>query len=69
LLREVPEGTVDFVTMVFVLSAISPSQMHSALLNIARLLKPGKGKVLFRDYARGDLAQDKHQVCLFRVYG
>ncbi|GAX86222.1 hypothetical protein CEUSTIGMA_g13635.t1 [Chlamydomonas eustigma] len=61
LLLEIPEGTVDFVTMVFVLSAISPSQMHAALCNIARLLKPGSGKVLFRDYARGDLAQDKHQ--------
>eukprot|EP00955_Chlamydomonas_euryale_P065357 359211-Chlamydomonas_euryale.AAC.11 len=47
--------------MVFVLSAVSPERMPAALANVARLLKPGTGRLLFRDYGRGDLAQDKHQ--------
>ena len=36
--------------------------MKAAVSNVARLLRPGTGRVLFRDYARGDLAQDKHEV-------
>jgi hypothetical protein len=36
--------------------------MQVAVSNVARLLRPGTGRVLFRDYARGDLAQDKHEV-------
>lgn len=48
--------------MVFVLSAISPERMHAALANVARVLKPGSGRLLFRDYAQGDLAQERHQV-------
>ena len=48
--------------MVFVLSAISPEKMHAALANVARVLKPGSGRLLFRDYAQGDLAQERHQV-------
>ena len=61
-LDAVPRGSMDFVTMVFVLSAISPERMGDALANVAAVLKPGTGKVLFRDYALGDQAQDKHQV-------
>lgn len=50
------EGSVDVVLMIFIFSALSPSQWRQAVSNISRLLKPG-GEVLFRDYGRGDLAQ------------
>lgn len=30
-----------------------------ALSNVAAVLKPGTGRVLFRDYAQGDLAQTR----------
>ena len=33
-----------------------------ALRNVASVLKPGSGRVLFRDYAEGDLAQTRLQV-------
>ena len=52
----VEEGTVDIVIMIFIFSALNPTQWEQALTNIQRLLKPG-GEVLFRDYGRGDLAQ------------
>ncbi len=38
--------------------------MGAAVANVTRILKPGTGKLLFRDYAQGDLAQDKHEVCV-----
>lgn len=50
------EGSVDVVLMVFIFSALSPSQWQRAVQNTYRLLKPG-GEVCFRDYGRGDLAQ------------
>lgn len=52
----VEEGSVDVVIMVFVFSALAPEQWSAALGNVRRMLKEG-GKVLFRDYGRGDLAQ------------
>lgn len=45
----------DLMSMVFVLSAINPSQYEPVLKNIRRLLKPG-GTVFFRDYAIYDHA-------------
>ncbi|KAH8882860.1 methyltransferase [Thozetella sp. PMI_491] len=49
-------GSVDVAIMVFVFSALSPSQWKKAVENVFKLLKPG-GQVCFRDYGRGDLAQ------------
>ena len=49
-------GTVDVAILVFVFSALSPREWSQAVLNIHHLLKPG-GRVCFRDYGRGDLAQ------------
>jgi tRNAThr (cytosine32-N3)-methyltransferase len=58
--EELPEGlteeSCDVVVMIFIFSALSPQQWQKAVLNVARVLKPG-GFVLFRDYGRGDLAQ------------
>ncbi|KAI4176016.1 MAG: hypothetical protein LQ343_001298 [Gyalolechia ehrenbergii] len=50
------EGTVDVVLLIFIFSALHPTQWEQAVRNIWRLLKPG-GEVCFRDYGRGDLAQ------------
>lgn len=49
-------GSVNIVIMIFIFSALAPSQWDQALRNIYSLLTPG-GHVLFRDYGRGDLAQ------------
>lgn len=50
------EGSVDVALLIFIFSALSPSQWEKAVANVHRLLKPG-GEVCFRDYGRGDLAQ------------
>jgi len=50
------DSSVDMVIMIFIFSALSPSQWKQAVQNTYQLLKPG-GEVLFRDYGRGDLAQ------------
>ncbi|PYH49844.1 tRNA(Thr) (cytosine(32)-N(3))-methyltransferase [Aspergillus saccharolyticus JOP 1030-1] len=52
----VAEGSVDVVVLIFIFSALAPNQWEQAIRNIYRVLKPG-GKILFRDYGRGDLAQ------------
>ena len=49
-------GSVDVVMLVFIFSALAPTQWESAIRNVWRALKPG-GEVCFRDYGRGDLAQ------------
>ncbi|KAF2665966.1 methyltransferase [Microthyrium microscopicum] len=49
-------GTVDVVVLIFIFSALAPSQWAQAVKNVWACLKPG-GQVLFRDYGRGDLAQ------------
>ena len=49
-------GSVDVALMIFIFSALSPTQWAQAVRNIHVVLKPG-GEVLFRDYGRGDMAQ------------
>lgn len=49
------EGGVDVIIMIFIFSALEPKQWKQAVTNAFRLLKLG-GELLFRDYARGDLA-------------
>lgn len=50
------EGSVDIVMMIFIFSALEPSQWDQTVRNIYKLLKPG-GLLCFRDYGYGDLAQ------------
>ncbi|CAL5358682.1 hypothetical protein CsSME_00048690 [Camellia sinensis var. sinensis] len=56
--QHISPSSVDIVTMVFVLSAVSPEKMSLVLQNIRKVLKPN-GYLLFRDYATGDLAQER----------
>ncbi|XP_065349368.1 tRNA N(3)-methylcytidine methyltransferase METTL6 [Cloeon dipterum] len=52
----VPEGSVDVATLIFVLSAVHPEKFKQALGNILKVMKPG-GLLLFRDYGLYDMAQ------------
>lgn len=51
-----PDGSLDNIILIFVLSAIHPDKMQAVLNRLARFLKPG-GRILFRDYGRYDMAQ------------
>lgn len=52
----ISEESVDIVMMIFIFSALEPSQWDQAVRNIYKVLKPG-GLLCFRDYGHGDLAQ------------
>lgn len=54
--NEVPAGSLDIITMIFVLSAIHPDKFKQVVETIFGLLKPG-GLLLFRDYGQYDMTQ------------
>ena len=54
--RIILSTAVDVVTLIFVLSGISPAKMQAVVKNFVRYLKPG-GLVMFRDYGRFNLTQ------------
>lgn len=43
LTANVPPGSIDCVTMLFMLSAISPEKFAASIANVAKVLKPGGG--------------------------
>ena len=49
-------GSADYVSLFFAISACAPESYNRVAEVVHRLLKPG-GKLLFRDYAKYDLAQ------------
>jgi len=55
-----PPNSLDFIVLIFVLSAIQPDRMLSMLKRLSFLLKPG-GMILFRDYGRYDMAQLRYK--------
>ncbi|XP_026665804.2 tRNA N(3)-methylcytidine methyltransferase METTL6 isoform X3 [Phoenix dactylifera] len=63
LCKMIMPGSVDVITMIFMLSAVSPMKMSLALQNVRNVLKPS-GTLLFRDYAMGDYAQIS---CFFSI--
>jgi hypothetical protein len=58
--NDVPEGTVDIVLLIFVISAISPEMMPQAIKHVkATLRRSPQSRVFLRDYACGDLAAQR----------
>lgn len=51
-----PDGILDVILLVFVLSSIHPDRMQGVVKQLSKLLKPG-GMLLFRDYGRYDKTQ------------
>nr|XP_058909533.1 tRNA N(3)-methylcytidine methyltransferase METTL8, mitochondrial isoform X4 [Kogia breviceps] len=51
-----PDGILDVILLVFVLSSIHPDRMQGVVNRLSKLLKPG-GMLLFRDYGRYDKTQ------------
>ncbi|KAK7077428.1 Methyltransferase-like protein 2-A [Halocaridina rubra] len=51
-----PEGSLDVIVCIFVLSAIHPDKLGSIIEKMVKYLRPG-GMILLRDYGRYDMAQ------------
>ncbi|KAL7722115.1 Methyltransferase type 12 domain-containing protein [Entamoeba marina] len=56
-IETMPDNSVDYILLVFVLSTISPELFEQTLINLKRVLRPG-GIFFFRDYAMGDMKED-----------
>lgn len=54
--KKIQRETIDFITLIFTLSAMKPNLIEDTVQKLACFLKPG-GMILFRDYARYDLTQ------------
>lgn len=54
--QKIQESSLDFILAIFTLSALKPASMRESIARLATLLKPN-GMLLFRDYARYDMAQ------------
>ncbi len=52
---EIKPSYIDFITMIFFLSAIHPIEHEKVIKKLAQTLKIG-GCILFRDYGAYDLA-------------
>ncbi|VDK44560.1 unnamed protein product [Anisakis simplex] len=53
---QIAANSLDFILLIYVLSAIPPEKQQKAVDNLVRLLKPG-GLVLLKDYGEYDLTQ------------
>lgn len=56
ILPQIQVASLDFITIIFTLSALRPSDMPRVISDLASLLKP-KGLIFFRDYGHYDLTQ------------
>ncbi|KAG7231544.1 hypothetical protein INR49_011576 [Caranx melampygus] len=68
----VPEGSVDAVTLIFVLSAVHPDKMKLALQNISRFLaelfEETGFQCLTNDYVLRETVNKKEGLCVPRVF-
>jgi methyltransferase-like protein 6 len=60
---EFGEVRAHVATLIFVLGSISPDKMPAAIRTCASGLRPG-GKLLFRDHAVGDVAQQRFEASI-----
>jgi len=51
-----PNGSLDIVLLIFVMSALTPEKIREAIKRLSGYLKPG-GRIFFRDYGRYDMAE------------
>lgn len=54
--QRIQKESINFITLIFSLSAMKPDLIEHTVQKLATFLRPG-GMILFRDYARYDLTQ------------